>query len=44
LQTSEAVLEKARPPKDDGVARTAELVGDLQIGRLIRGCQAQNQP
>lgn len=44
MQTSEAVLAEARSPQDDGVARAAELVGDLHIGRLILGRQAQNQP
>ena len=28
----------------DGVASATELVGNLQIGRLIRGCQPQDQP
>jgi hypothetical protein len=44
LQTRQAVLEIAFSPKDDGVAAATKLVGDLQIGRLILRCQAQDQP
>jgi hypothetical protein len=44
LQTSEAVLEIAGMPKSDGVASTAEFVGDLKIGRLIFICESQDQP
>jgi len=44
LQASEAVLKKACVPQSDGVASTIELVGDLQIGRPIFCCQAQDQP
>src|ERR1700681_1302526 len=44
LQASETVLEKTRSPKNDGVATATELVGNLQIGRLIFGCQPQDQP
>src|SRR5439155_10891849 len=44
LQASETVLEKTRSPKDGGVASAAKLVSNLQIGRLILGCQPQDQP
>jgi hypothetical protein len=43
LQASETVLEKTRSPKNDGIATATELVGNLQIGRLIFGCQPQDQ-
>lgn len=44
MQAGEAVLQKTCVPQSDGVARAAEFVGDLQIGRLILGSQAQDQP
>jgi hypothetical protein len=43
LQASETVLAIACSPKNDGIARATKLVGDLQIGWLILGCQAQNE-
>jgi hypothetical protein len=44
LQTSEAVLKKARSPKDHCVARAAKLVGNLQVGWPILGGEPQDQP
>jgi hypothetical protein len=44
LQTSETVLEKARVPQSDGVASATELVGNLKIGRLIFGCEPNDDP
>jgi hypothetical protein len=44
LQTNKAMLKIAGVPKRDGVATAAELVGNLKIGRLILGCQPQDQP
>jgi hypothetical protein len=44
LKASKAVLKIACVPKSDGIARTAEFVGNLEIGRLILASQAQDQP
>jgi hypothetical protein len=44
LQANKAVLKIACVPKSHGVTRAAELVGNLEIGRLILGSQAQDQP
>src|ERR1700733_6946975 len=43
LKAGESVLQIARSPKNHGVATTVELVGDLQIGGLIRAGQSQDQ-
>jgi hypothetical protein len=37
------MLEIACSPKNDGIASATKLVGDLQIGGLIVGCQAQDE-
>jgi hypothetical protein len=44
LQTSQTVLEKACVPQSDGVASATELVGNLQIGWLILGCEPSADP
>jgi hypothetical protein len=44
LKTSEAVLKIACVPKSHGITCATELVGNLEIGRLILGSQAQDQP
>jgi hypothetical protein len=44
LKTSKSVLKIACSPKDHGVAAAPELIANLQIGRLILGCQSQDQP
>src|SRR3954462_13752266 len=43
LQASETVLVKAIAPEDDGSAITAEFIGDLHVGGLIRASQPQDQ-
>jgi len=44
LQTSETVLEKACVPQSNGVASAPELIRNLKIGRLIFGCEPQDEP
>jgi hypothetical protein len=43
LKASETVLRVAGSPKSHGVADTPDLVGNLQIGRLIGGSNPQDQ-
>ncbi len=44
MQTSETVLEKACVPQSNGVASATELVGNLKVGRLIFGCEPNDNP
>ena len=44
LAGREAMAQVADSPQRHGGTATSHLVGDLQIGRLLGGGQAQNQP